>query len=273
MDSFFDAESITALGELILGQYQMSKFHGIDPDMPEKDSLVFKYLAEVRVLDSLIGLNPINIAALKALRVLKIDTLSGHFSDWLGMLDGQIADTDVAIADAIDEIGYVSPTNDQETVLQTILLLQGGRSLGDSLTTAELSDVYAHSRQCPWLGARSLSEAQILYSSIADSIFTHRPGYCSQLESFMLEDRTDGTDFENEILIYPNPATDIVYMLLPAWVENVEIISPDGRLWKQLYTPNGGSFKIAINEIASGIYTIRALGGKKMESRQLSITR
>jgi hypothetical protein len=273
LDSFFDAESTTALGELIWAEYQMNKNHGIDPGMAAKDTLVFDYLAQVRVLDSLIAFNPINVADLKALRVLKIDTLSGHMTDWLGMLDSQIADTESEIADAIDVVGYVSPTNDQETVLQAILLLQGDRSLGDSLTTAELSDVYAHARQCPWLGARSLSEAQILYSLVADSIFTHRPGYCSQLESFMLEDRSDDNSYANEIRIYPNPATNIIFMQLPTWVESVELQSIDGRLWKRQYTPDGGNYIIDIRDIPSGIYTIRMQGGEKVETHQLFITR
>jgi len=104
-------------------------------------------------------LNPYNIVALKALRVLKIDTLAGHMDDWLDMLDSQITDTEDAIDNALDVVDYVTPTNDQEAELQAMLWLQGGHSRGDSLTTIEVDDVYALARQCPWLGARGLSEA------------------------------------------------------------------------------------------------------------------
>lgn len=273
LDSFYDAESNTALGELIMGQYQMSKFHGMDPDMPEKDSLVFTYLSQVRVLDSLIELNSINLGTLKALRLLKIDTLSGHISDWKGMLDSQIADTEVQMADALDLVSYVSPTNDQETSLQAVLLLQGVRSLGDTLTTAELSDVYTQARQCPWLGARSLSEAQILYSQVADSIFTHRPGACFQSESFFLEERSDDPDDINEINIYPNPTAEIIHLQLPAWVEVVEISSLEGKLWRQLETPEGGQYEIEVSDIPSGMYLIELQGGTKTETRQIFITK
>ncbi len=273
LDSFFDAESTTPMGELIWAQYQMGKIHGIDPDMPETDSLVFDYISQVRVLDSLIELNPYNVVALKALRVLKIDTLAEHMGDWLGMLDTQITDTEDSIDVALVVVDNVTPSNVQETDLQAMLWLRGGHSKGDSLTTAELEGVYALARQCPWLGARSLSEAQILYAVIADSIFTHRPGECSELDPFiMIEDRSDNSGFVNEIRIFPNPASDLVYLQLPDWVEIVEIHSLDGRLWKQVYTPDGGSYSISVSEIPSGIYTLRAQGGKKVETKQISIT-
>ncbi len=274
LDSFFDAESTTPLGELIWAQYQMGKMHGIDPDMPETDSLVFEYISQVRVLDSLIELNPYNVAALKALRVLKIDTLASHMNDWLGMIDSQVSDTEDSIDVALAVVDNVTPSNLQETDLQTVLMLRGGHSKGDSLTTAELGGVYALARQCPWLGARSLSEAQILYSVIADSIFTHRPGECAELEPFMMiEGRSDNSGLVNEIRIFPNPASDLVYLQLPDWVETVEIHSLDGRLWKQAYIPDGGRYTINVSEIPSGIYTLRAQGGKKVETQQMSITR
>jgi len=273
LNSFFDAESTTPLGELIWAQYQMGKIHGIDPDMPETDSLVFEYISQVRVLDSLIELNPYNVVALKALRVLKIDTLAGHMGDWLGMLDTQIIDTEDSIEVALDVVDNVTPSNAQETDLQAMLWLRGGHSKGDSLTTVELEGVYALARQCPWLGARSLSEAQILYSVIADSIFTHRPGECSELDPFiMIEDRSDDTGYTNEVRISPNPANDLVYMNLPDWVQMVEIHSLDGRQRKQLQTPGGGSYTIGISDIPPGIYTIRAQGGKKIETQQLIVT-
>jgi type IX secretion system substrate protein len=273
LDSFFDAESTTPLGELIWAQYQIGKIHGIDSGMDTKDDQVFNYLAQVRVLDSLIGLNPINIATLKSLRILKIDTLAGHFSDWLGMLDSQISDTEDEILDALYVVDNVTPTNNLESELQTVLWLLGDRSLGDSLTTVELAGVYSLARQCPWMGARSLSESQILYSLVADSIFTHRPGYCSVLESFMLEDRSDDSDYTNEMRIYPNPASDVIFMELPTWASSLEINSLDGRQWKYLNTPEGGNYTISISDIPSGIYTIMIEGGKKVEVEQLFISR
>jgi hypothetical protein len=274
LDSFFDAESATPFGELIWAQYQIGKIHGIDPDMPETDSLVFEYMSQVRVLDSLIELNPYNVIALKALRVLKIDTLAGHMHDWLGFLDTQITDTEDSIDVALDVVDNVTPSNTQETDLQAMLELRGGHIKGDSLTTAELEGVHELARQCPWIGARSLSEAQILYSIIADSIYTHRPGECTELDPFIIiEDRTDNSGVVNEPRIYPNPASDFIYVQLPFWVEYVEIHSLEGRLWKQIYTPDGGSFTINIRDIPSGIYTIRTQGRKKTLTQQLSITR
>ncbi|MBK8829956.1 MAG: T9SS type A sorting domain-containing protein [Saprospiraceae bacterium] len=272
LDSFFDAESTTPLGELIWAQYQMGKTHGIDPDMAETDSLVFEYSVQVRILDSLIALNPYNVVALKALRVLKIDTLAEYMNDWLGMLDNQIADTEDSIDFALNVVDNVTPTNVQETDLQAMLWLKGGHGKGDSLTTAELEGVYAFARQCPWIGARSLSEAQMLYSVIADSIFTHRPGECAKLDPFsMIEDRSDKSGFVNQVRIHPNPASDLIYLQLPDWVETLELFSLDGRLWKQIYTPNSGRYTINIKEIPSGIYYIRSQGGKKIETHQISI--
>ncbi len=272
LDSFFSAEATTSLGELIWAQYYMGKIHGIDPDLAETDSLLFDYSAQVRILDSLIALNPYNIVALKALRVLKIDTLAGHMNDWLGMLDAQISDTEDSIDFALNIVDNVTPSNVQETDLQTMLWLKGGHGKGDSLTTVQLEGVYALARQCPWIGARSLSEAQILYSVVADSIFTHRPGECAELDPFiMIEDRSDKSGFVSEIRIHPNPASDRIYLQLPNWVETVEIHSLDGRLWKQLNTPDGGNYSISITEIPSGIYTLQAQGGKKVDTKQISI--
>jgi hypothetical protein len=194
--------------------------------------------------------------------------------DWLGMLDTQLADTEDSIDVALIVVENVTPTNVQETDLQAMLWLRGGHSKGDSLTSGELAGVYDLARQCPWIGARSLSEAQILYSVIADSIFTHRPGECVELDPFMMiEDRNDKSGFVNEIRIYPNPASHLLYLQLPDWVEFVEIHSLDGRLWNQLNTPDGGIYSISISEIPSGIYTIQSQGGKKMETQQISITR
>jgi len=274
LDSFFSAEATTPLGELIWAQYYMGKTHGIDPDLAETDSLVFDYSAQVRILDSLIALNPYNVVALKALRVLKIDTLAEHMNDWLGMLDAQISDTEDSIDFALNVVDNVTPSNVQETDLQAMLWLKAGHGKGDSLTTAELEGVYALARQCPWIGARSLSEAQILYSIIADSIFTHRPGECAELDPFIIiEDRSDNSGFVSEIRIHPNPASDIIYLQLPDWVETVEIHSLDGRMWKQLLTPDGGNYSMSISDIPSGIYTIRTQGAKRMETQQISITR
>ena len=108
----------------------------------------------------------------------------------------------------------------------------------------------------------------------ADSIFTHRPGECVELDPFiMIEDRSDKSGLVNEVRIYPNPASDILYLQLPNWVETLEIHSFDGRLWKQLSTPKGGRYSINISEIPSGMYTIRTQGGKKIELEQIFITR
>ncbi len=275
LDSFFDAEEATPLGELIASQYQMGKIHGLDPDMAEKDTLVFDYIAQVRILDSLIGLNPYNIIALKALRVLKIDTLAGHLDDWLGMLDSQITDTEEGIEDALEVVDLVTPTNDQEAELQAMLWFRGDHSRGDSLTTLELGDVYAIARQCPWLGARALSEAQSLYSVLADSIFTHRPGECVKLDFFMLEERSDKSDYIHEVRINPNPASDFLYLQLPDWVQTVEIHSLDGVKWSQLQTrsDSGGSYTMNIKDLPPGIYAINTRGGKKVETSKISITR
>jgi hypothetical protein len=195
-------------------------------------------------------------------------------NDWLGMLDAQISDTEDSIDFALNVVDNVTPSNVQETDLQAMLWLKAGHGKGDSLTTAELEGVYALARQCPWIGARSLSEAQILYSIIADSIFTHRPGECAELDPFIIiEDRSDNSGFVSEIRIHPNPASDIIYLQLPDWVETVEIHSLDGRLWKQLHTPDGGNYSMSISDIPSGIYTIRTQGAKRMLTQQISITR
>ena len=109
---------------------------------------------------------------------------------------------------------------------------------------------------------------------IADSIFTHRPGECAELDPFIIiEDRSDNSGFVSEIRIHPNPASDIIYLQLPDWVETVEIHSLDGRMWKQLLTPDGGNYSMSISDIPSGIYTIRTQGAKRMETQQISITR
>jgi len=89
----------------------------------------------------------------------------------------------------------------------------------------------------------------------------------------MLEDRSDDTGYTNEIRVYPNPANDLIYMKLPEWVQTVEIHSLDGRQWKQLQTPGGGSYTIGISDIPSGIYTLLSQGGKNKETKQLIITR
>ena len=167
----------------------------------------------------------------------------------------------------------MSPTNDQETSLQEVLLLQGNRRLGDTITNAELSNVYAHARLCPWLGARSLSEAQVLYSQVADSIFTHRPGSCFQSESIMIEDRSDDTDNSYEINVYPNPTATIIHLQLPAWAELVEISSLDGKLWRKLDTPEGGLFEIEVFDIPSGLCVVKAQGGKKSVTRKIFISK
>jgi hypothetical protein len=275
LDSFFNAEATTPMGELIASQYQMGKIHGLDPDMAAKDTLVFEYIAEVRVLDSLIGLNPYNIVALKALRVLKIDTLASHLDDWLGMLDSQIADTEEAIEDALEVVDLVTPTNDQEAELQAMLWFRGDHSRGDSLTTLELGDVYAIARQCPWLGARALSEAQSLYSVLADSIFTHRPGECVKLDFFMLEERSEKSGLIYEVGIYPNPANDVINLILPNWVQTVEIHSLDGIKWSQLQTSadSGDRYTVNIKDLPPGIYIINTRGGSKLETSKISITR
>lgn len=117
-----------------------------------------------------------------------------------------------------------------------------------------------------------MSEAQITYSVIADSIFTHRPGECAELDPFIfIEDRSDKSSFVNEVRIHPNPASDLIYLQLPDWVETLELFSLDGRFWKQIYTPNSGRYTINIKEIPSGIYYIRSQGGKKIETHQISI--
>jgi hypothetical protein len=210
---------------------------------------------------------------MKNLHIKEIDTLAGHLDDWLGMLDSQIADTEESIEDALEIVDLVTPTNDQEAELQAMLWFRGDHSRGDSLTTLELADVYAIARQCPWLGARALSEAQSLYSVLADSIFTHRPGECVKLEFFMLEERSEQSSLIHEVKIYPNPANDFIYLNLPDWVQNVKIHSLDGRQWKRINTPEGGSYTIDIRDIPSGIYTIKTQGGEKVETQQLSITR
>ena len=270
LDSFFDAEETTALGELIWAEWQMSKAHGINGAMPVKDSTAFDYLGQVRRLDSLIATNPINIVALMALRVLKIDTLSGHFDDWRGMLDSQISDTGDALGDAVDVADNVTPTNDQESALQIMLGLQGWHYKGDSLTTGELADVYDYARQCPWLGARSMSEAQMLFASLADSTYTHRPGACITYEPFNIMDRSKS--YSDAFQLFPNPASDAVTVYLPAWAELLSMHGTDGKQWVQRNVTGQTYVQVPTKVLPSGLYTIRINGGNQSEAKQLSIT-
>ena len=89
----------------------------------------------------------------------------------------------------------------------------------------------------------------------------------------MIEDRSDDTDNSYEINVYPNPTATFIHLQLPAWAELVEISSLDGKLWRKLDTPQGGQIEIEVFDIPSGLYLIKAQGGKRTLTRQIFITR
>lgn len=134
-----------------------------------------------------------------------------------------------------------------------------------------MGDVYNYARQCPWLGARSLTEAQLLYAQIADSLFTHRPGECEVYEPFnIFTERSESAD--DAFVIYPNPAADIVYVQMPPWAKTITIHSIDGKQWRSLRSNDDHIMIIDIVDMPSGIYTARLKGGKRTQSRQFSVS-
>lgn len=70
--------------------------------------------------------------------------------------------------------------------------------------------------------------------------------------------RADVVDFNNNTLVYPNPASDYVWVknTVNETIENVEIMSVDGKLVKSVPV-NSSISKIAINDLNTGIYLLK----------------
>ena len=68
----------------------------------------------------------------------------------------------------------------------------------------------------------------------------------------------DVADINQNIVVYPNPASDMVWIknTVNETIENVEILSVDGKLIKSLPVNNSIS-KIDINDLNTGIYLLK----------------
>ena len=64
-----------------------------------------------------------------------------------------------------------------------------------------------------------------------------------------------GLPESEELLIYPNPADQWLYVSIPNDLERPQIISTTGQSWTPTYAPTQG--RIAIDELPNGVYVLR----------------
>jgi len=275
LDSFYDAEINSALGKLVWAQHQMTRRHGSVLSLKENAIAgVVEYAEQITVLDSMIDLNPVNKATLLALRVLKLDTLQTFLTDWLKQQDEEEVATLDMIEEAVDTAQLVTTTNDLEANLKDIIILSEPQYLGDTLTAMAASGVEYFATQCPWLGGRSLVLGQILFHMISDSTLSNTPYECIEIGNSGSDEnaRKEERNAASHTVVYPNPASDIIYVDLPSGFAEVRIDDALGGL-KMIETSPGKRISLDVQSLSAGIYFVSVMQDNVISSHKVIILR
>lgn len=82
------------------------------------------------------------------------------------------------------------------------------------------------------------------------------PGKCFNIQN------TDFTAEKTQIVAFPNPASDILFIELPEPYQKagLQVFSPDGVIMKLPVTFNGNLFTVEVNHLPAGMYYARIIG-------------
>jgi len=86
---------------------------------------------------------------------------------------------------------------------------------------------------------------------------------------------TDGTigiseHASSEIMIYPNPANEMVYVSANSKIQQIELINHEGRVVKQ-QNVNSNQVTFNVSDVASGIYGIRITSPNQLTTKKIVI--
>lgn len=72
---------------------------------------------------------------------------------------------------------------------------------------------------------------------------------------------TTATGIENaatdQLNIYPNPATDVLYIQSPSLVKSVQVMDMSGKLLIKQETQITGNVQVSVNELSQGVYFVK----------------
>jgi hypothetical protein len=253
LEDFYETELSTPLGQLVYAQYLLQRPHGVDDESrDELDEDILYYARNLRALDSMILLNPVNITSLINTRKLTADTLQEYMSDWHGMVNYIETQSDSVYDAAKTLIAGVTHSNALENGFKKILNIHAKYLLGEQLSSTDTSQIMALAYFCPWEGGRFMPMAQMQYTMLFDSVLCHIPYPCTESSPF-----TSGLDLEvsPSLRVFPNPTQTSIHIVPSAGMYQLHVYSMQGGLISSVPVEDDVII-VDVSQYPSGLYYI-----------------
>ena len=203
LDSFASVEEANALGKLAtIWSKRLQVFHDWVDEEELRRYIIDSMLMEMQYIDSLLSHDPSDSLDLYMDRDNFAGMLLDSFTDWQTDLTASLSYKATILDQLLDDLGYITPTNDMEENLKLTLELTLTNELGDRPSSGDRVDLLKIASQCVWQGGPGVYLAQVLYSSLEDTTFSHNPLPCIELSS-----RSDQSEELTEYAVLPNPSS------------------------------------------------------------------
>ena len=136
LDSFFNAEENTIMGQVIAFQNDLALRAGVvEVDKADAEVEILRLVQDIVYIDSVITFNPVSAATWYALRHLKLDTLADEMVIWIGLIEDEYIASDAMYDEIYDDLDLLSPGNDLEDYLISGLMLRAKHLSGREVTS------------------------------------------------------------------------------------------------------------------------------------------
>lgn len=272
LDSLYDAEENTALGQLVTLQNLLSSRFGVQKSQKNSCQDTMYYLSsDVVYIDSILALSPNDSATWLALRDLKVDSLSDKLDQWVTFLDDEYTESMNTYSEIENDLSILTTTNDLEDYLQQALLFKAQYLLGAGFSDTDSSDLVELAELCPWLGGRAISVAQEVYCTLDNNMRIPSADNCPSPSPFVIY-RPYHTDVSESLLsIYPNPASESVTVTSPEVMNDVFLTDLNLRQIDSFH-PNAEKFTFSVNKLTPANYLICIRTKQGTSIRQLTVT-
>ncbi len=273
LDSFFDAEVNTNLGKLVQWQVDLGLRHGLQKEDKEDALDRMEILSNtIASIDSLLYLDDPDSVALRALRILKADTLSSITTDWLDLLTEEHSESYEMYEDIAYALTTISPANNMESALRKTLYLRAQYLMGEIISPTDSLTLLEYAELCPWLGGRAIGLAQGLYASISGTTLVPILDNCPTPEPFRYSAPVYQRDIQPQWSVFPNPTNDLINISATEPILDVRLSDSTMRLVAAA-NPDAYTWTIPTRTYPEGMYILTLLFDSGPVTHKLIISR
>ncbi len=142
--------------------------------------------------------------------------------------------------------------------------------LCDTLSESNLNILLAIAQQCPLTGGLAVFMAQSVLRAQAPDIEFNVDSLCA-LAGYRIEEESENSNHRSsEILIYPNPAREIINIISNEIIEEIRVYSIQGELLYQSF-PNSNELNVNTSTFSSGLFFVSIRCNNKVYFEKVQI--